>query len=617
MDILAIIEDRNKQLKAYLPAFVTPYMAESMPGTFYILVRTSLKVDRTEDVEIICNTCGSVLGMTNPGSLAGVNIATDEEDNLIVAVNYKQLFDLYSGMVITKDLTWEDILGCFTQEQALHAISMFPIPAMSCNIDGSSTAGKARFVQATGEGDWVRPTGEAYLDFGVIFKRPWVYTLDDIPGLTVHVGSDTLPGIRDELAFANHLNSIFVEKDASTPVVFTKSIPVVNGLMYYPSVNGNELVIKSAMELFFKQTYQYSSVMLIDFREFRSAGESVDDPEPLEKFKLSDCTLRSVRDIGEAWEIIFSMPDSYSVQSKTAFISFDGRLIERPKYRFLNENTILLTLTKLEIQYMRERDVQLTESIAFNTNVIKLTNNVEEWIYYQFNQPAASLLVEARREVSTRPNWINFVSRTNSDDLPICPYCGQVIENAEDIAYPLPDTKIAVHVDCSREALETYTAQEDAVIQYAMECLDSPGLFNGANSNRSFMFLVPGDNIYVHNFRISKRLDYNSLVFNGNIGGLLQSTKGKEIFEYVLSDYMDYHILKNVNPEKPDLVFGSDAHLIGYAPYEFLTTLERSDDTRPDHDTAFVSTPYIDNYAPDVVGNNTNNFNLLDILAIK
>lgn len=636
MEILAIIEDRNKQLKAYLPAFVSPYMAESMPGKFYILAKTTLKVDREADRQLICDTCGSLIGMTNPGSLERVNVATDDDDYLVAAFDYKKLFDLYEAIGITPNLTWEDILGSYSIEQALHSYVALPIPAMACNLDGSCTAGKANFDHLTGEGDWEPRSGKTYLDFGVLYKRPWVYTLDHIPGIEVHIGSDKFPGIRDSVAFASRLTDLIVEKDTSTPVIFDKAIPVVNGLMYYPSVNGSELVIKTGAELFIgqpiasgnfrmpKKQYQYSSIMLIDFREFLAAGENETEPEPIGKFKLSDCTLRKVVDRGEYWEIYFSIPNGYRLDRVTPFISFDGRLMDRTKFRMLNANTICLTLTNLEIQYMRERDMQLTGNIPFNSNVIKLKNDVRDWIFIQFNKPTEDLIRTARETLMAEDtSWIDFSANTLGSDTQVCPFCGGTFDSESDITYPLADSTIPIHANCAVDAVATYNAQETRVLNYAMECLNSPAVSSAANSNRSFMFLVPGTDVYVHKFRVTSRLDYNSLLFNGNIGGLLQSTKGKELFEYVISDYMDYHILKNVDTSKPNLVIGSDQHLIGYAPYEFLTTLERDIDPPisgtdgPIQDIAYEAVPYINRYAPAVVGNDTNNFNLLDILAIE
>ena len=135
------------------------------------------------------------------------------------------------------------------------------------------------------------------------------------------------------------------------------------------------------------------------------------------------------------------------------------------------------------------------------------------------------------------------------------------------------------------------------------------------NQNRSFFYFLPGKNIYINEYTVDDRLNYNGLIIHGNIAGMLQSCKGKEIFEHVILNYMDIRVLKHTTGAKPDLVYGSDAHILGYAPYNYLTTLENH--VSGQANISLEAMPFVDRRAPEAVVQNTNKFKLLDIVKLK
>ena len=166
---------------------------------------------------------------------------------------------------------------------------------------------------------------------------------------------------------------------------------------------------------------------------------------------------------------------------------------------------------------------------------------------------------------------------------------------------------------------------------------EDPLHFERPNKNRFFFSILQTNGIYINDYLIDKKLGYNCLHINGNIGGMLQSCKGKEIFEHVIVNYMDQHHLEHKTYSEKSIMYGSDAHLIGYAPYEFITTLDKrkelvynkvntdgsrtltevaiSETLQPT--TALVSAPYVDRVAPDVTIPDNHLFRMVDIVKLK
>ena len=292
---------------------------------------------------------------------------------------------------------------------------------------------------------------------------------------------------------------------------------------------------------------------------------------------------------------------------------------------------------------MRERDMQLTETVKFNARFIKVPDDAESWIKAQFT------LFDDEVESNLR---IRFENETFDWDK---------------------------------------LSEEERDLLIAHEIL-SP---SGGNYFRSFITVLPVDEVYVHEYAVNTRLNYNGLLISGNVEGVLQSTKGHEIFEHVICKYMSQRTLTPVdfqtwvngsssiftqkaNPtvfrdidtsedvdydpivestaftdytcktkvgvvtaitKAPEtdivtaitvngvvytkkettmkrLLYGSDTHLVGYKPYEFLTTLESQMTYKDDLDTVFLSTPYIDRIANEAVKTNKMEFKLLDFVKL-
>lgn len=555
MRLLAVIEDKNKRLRAYLPEFMNPFRSCMMrycsvhdvpnfASTDGYICQHELETGSADN----CNYVDAMRDDTNiylllntdilyeePVDGEGIyptNVALDDHGHLIVVVSIDMLFGLFGRKNIATDATWDTFLGSYTQNQLLQAVVQMPYPAITSSLCGAGTKGMTVGNVANGEVEWQFPDGNTYLDFGLIYKRPWAYTLDSIPGITAHFGAINMPGIVDEPAYGHSLIDIVVEKDLSCSVNLPNCIPVVNGLMYVPSMLNGRMYIRSASEMF-NGMYDNTAVMLMDYSEFLEDGN-------LSILKLSDCSLVDCKFNGKDYVLTVKLPDAYNDKfiNETMFTVFDGRLITFDKVQAKGNGVISMTFNDNELRCMRERDMQLTNNIRFNEFVVKPIRSHLEWL----------------------------------EDL---------------FASTTEDIKIA--------------EQEDSI-----------------NQNRSFFFFIPEKDIYVNEYVVDDRLNYNGLIIHGNIAGMLQSCKGKEIFEHVVCDYMDMRILEHKTGEKPNLVYGSDAHLIGYAPYNHLTTLEKhiSDLTRQS-DISLESMPFVDRRAPDAVLDNSNKFRLLDVVKIK
>jgi len=569
MKLLAVIEDKNKRLRAYLPAFMSPFRAcmtrycsvHDVPNfanndTYicYHEIETgsgsscNYVSQHREDVSIVL-LLESDIEFVPPGEgVEQPNVALTEDGRLVLTVSIGALFKFFGKRDIQVGTSWDAFLGSYTQEQLLQAVVQMPYPAVTASLCGASTKGMTEGDVADPESPdgihWQFPNGDTYLDFGLIYKRPQAYTLDNIPGLTAHFGSLRLPGILDSQVYGHSLTDVVVESDISCPVNLSKSIPVVNGLMYIPTVDNNLMYIQSAAELFWNGTYQSSAVMLMDYSEI--LGD-----EELQVLKLSDCTLISAKFNGKDYILTVKLPvkrndpDYYSnkLKNNTMFTVLDGRLMTFDRIRMISTSTIAIYLDAAEIRHMRERDMQLTGNVEFNEFAIKLVRSHIEWLEAQ------------------------FIKGTD---------------------------------DASISALKA-AESEDSV-----------------NQNRSFFYFLPGKDIYINEYTVDDRLNYNGLIIHGNIAGMLQSCKGLEIFEHVILNYMDIRVLKHATGEKPDLVYGSDAHVLGYAPYNYLTTLEKyTSDIERQSDISLEAMPFVDRRAPEAVVPNTNRFKLLDVVKLK
>ena len=555
MKLLAVIEDKNKRLRAYLPAFMSPFRAcmtrycsvHDVPNlastdtyichyelehntsrncNYVDTMKENVNIFLLLETEILYEEPEAEDGVVNP------NVAVNDDGHLIVTVSIDMLFGLFGRKNITVDSTWDTFIGSYTQDQLLQATVQIPYPAITAGLCGVSTKGMTNGNVADGEVSWQFPNGDTYLDFGLEYKRPTAYTLDSIPGLDAHFGSIRLPGILDEPAYGHSLTDIVVEKDISCSVNLAKSIPVVNGLMYIPTMNEGKMYIKSAAELFWNHTYQSAAVMMMDYSEL--LGD-----ENLITLKMSDCTFVDAKFNGKDYVLTVKLPDIYAtkLQTGTMFTVLDGRLITFDMIRMRGTNVISIYLNDNELRYMRERDMQLTDNIRFNEFAVRPVRTHIEWLRAQFAT-------------------------------------GDALRNAE---------------------------SEDSV-----------------NQNRSFFFFLPDKDIYINEYVVDDRLNYNGLIIHGNIAGMLQSCKGREIFEHVILNYMDIRVLKHATGDKPDLVYGSDAHILGYAPYNYLTTLEKHiSDTTRQSDISLESMPFVDRRAPETVLNSSNRFRLLDVVKLK
>lgn len=556
MKLLAVIEDKNKRLRAYLPAFMSPFRACM---TRYCSVHDVPNFANTDGY--ICyheletgsaSSCNYVNQVKEDASIfllfetdivfeppaEGVeqpNVALNDDGCLIVTVSIDMLFALFGRKNITVGMSWDTFIASYSQEQLLQAVVQMPYPAITASLCGVSTKGLTGGNVSDPESPsgihWQFPNGDTYLDFGLVYKRPQAYTLDSIPGLTAHFGSVRLPNILDERAYGSSLTDIVLEKDVSCSVALSKCIPVVNGLMYTPTMMNNKMYIRSAAEVF-NLTYQSAAVMLMDYSEL------LDDSD-LQCLSLADCEFIDAKFNGKDYVLYVKLPAAYEtfLKNKTMFTVFDGRLVTFDKIRVHGKTTISIRFDNNELRHMRERDMQLVNNIPFNEFSIKLVRTHIDWLRDQFS---------------------------TGDDLSLAD-------------------------------------REDAI-----------------NPKRSFFYFLPGRDIYINEYTVDDRLNYNGLIIHGNIAGMLQSCKGKEIFEHVILNYMDIRVLKHATGEKPDLVYGSDAHLIGYAPFNYLTTLENdiSDLTRQSN-ISLEAMPFVDRRAPEAVVNSSNRFRLLDIVKLK
>ena len=560
MKLLAVIEDKNKRLRAYLPAFMSPFracmtrycsvhdvpnFANSDKYVCYHEIKTGSGsacnyVNQVRDgVNIILLLETDIVFVPPEEGVEQPNVALNDDGCLVLTVSVNALFSLFGRKNIQVADTWDTFLSSYTQEQLLQAVVQMPYPAITASLCGVSTKGMTQGDVADPESasgiHWQFPNGDTYLDFGLIYKRPQAYTLDNIPGLTAHFGSIRLPNILDSTAYGHSLTDVVVKKDISCSVNIQNCIPVVNGLMYMPTMYNGNMYIQSASELFWNGTYQSSAVMLMDYSEIL-------DGEELSILKLSDCEFLGAKFNGKEYVLFVKFPDEYEHQIKnnTMFTVIDGRLITFDKIQMIGKTTIAIYLNESELRYMRERDMQLTDNIKFNEFSIKLVRSHLEWLEAQF---------------------------IKGDD-------------------------------------------EDSVA--ALRAAESE---DSINQNRSFFYFLPGKNIYINEYTVDDRLNYNGLIIHGNIAGMLQSCKGKEIFEHVILNYMDIRVLKHTTGAKPDLVYGSDAHILGYAPYNYLTTLENH--VSGQANISLEAMPFVDRRAPEAVVQNTNKFKLLDIVKLK
>ena len=560
MKLLAVIEDKNKRLRAYLPAFMSPFracmtrycsvhdvpnFANSDKYVCYHEIETGSGsacnyVNQVRDgVNIILLLETDIVFVPPEEGVEQPNVALNDDGCLVLTVSVNTLFSLFGRKNIQVTDTWDTFLSSYTQEQLLQAVVQMPYPAITASLCGVSTKGMTKGDVADPESasgiHWQFPNGDTYLDFGLIYKRPQAYTLDNIPGLTAHFGSIRLPNILDSTAYGHSLTDVVVKKDISCSVNIQNCIPVVNGLMYMPTMYNGNMYIQSASELFWNGTYQSSAVMLMDYSEIL-------DGEELSILKLSDCEFLGAKFNGKEYVLFVKFPEDYEDQIKnnTMFTVIDGRLITFDKIQMIGKTTIAIYLNESELRYMRERDMQLTGNIKFNEFSIKLVRSHLEWLEAQF---------------------------IKGDD-------------------------------------------EDSVA--ALKAAESE---DSINQNRSFFYFLPGKNIYINEYTVDDRLNYNGLIIHGNIAGMLQSCKGKEIFEHVILNYMDIRVLKHTTGAKPDLVYGSDAHILGYAPYNYLTTLENH--VRGQANISLEAMPFVDRRAPEAVVQNTNKFKLLDIVKLK
>ena len=577
MEILAVIEAKNKRLRAYLPSFMHPFMAcmtkycsvHDVPNfantSDYICAHALETGSDAECNYVEClkehNDILMLLRTEIENETGSEAAASDSDNKLVLAISIDRLFSLFGRKPITTQTTWEAFIALFTQSQLLQAVQSLPIPALAVGLDGTATKGLASFEENETEDIWSFPDGSTYFEFNQVMHRPVAYTLDSTSGFQAHFGSRLLAGIEDEPAFLENAPDIILKKQNGSIINFASSIPFINGLMYRPSLYDAKLYVTGATDLFRHVSYQYSSVMLLDFTDLGT----------LTTCGLSDCTLHSVTQNSNQWEVIFSIPEGYSFKGVTSFLSFDGRLMSFEKLHFLSDSSVLLILTDSEIKQMRARDMQLTERFVFNTNHLKITSNTEYWIRAQFNQLSAEMLELAKTELATTTD--SWSTMTDEE-------------------------------------------KEIAATEYAMNWLDSPVITDGANHNRSFFFFIENENIYLHEYMIHSRLNYNSILAQGGMCGILQSVEGKEAFEFVALRYRNRQVLKAVDPEKQNLSYGSDLTVLGYAPYEFLTELNNNSVDSENTQVFVASTPYINRAAEAATIIHNNDFKLLDIVSL-
>ena len=648
MELLAILESRQRRLRAFLPEFVTPF---DIIMTKHCAVHD--EPNENNDSRYTCPNAGSSCNIVSQMKVKSdvymlvrtdvmdatdfEGVAKDKDGFIVTCFSIKTLKSKFGMQPITPSTTWEEILGWYTREQLGQSYKVLPIPTMAVDRKNRSTNGLATLSPTTPETttNWSYPSGVSYLSFKQKFKRPTAYTLDNIPGIVGHFTNHLTPGLVDRTYMVHQSPDLSITKDISCPINLDNCLPVANGLLYFSKTVDRNYFIYGATDVFVNQVFPYASVMMLDFSEI--VGNN-----PIEKYLCKDCKLESLTDLGMEYEIIFSIPES-DLNGKTALVSFDGRLMPFDRAVIIGDKSIKVRVSKSEILHMRERDMQLTETVDFNTRFIKVPGNDEAWIKGQF-----SLFDEEETE-SLRSEFASGVFRW--DEL----------------------------------------SEEEQHLMIASKIL-SP---SAGNYFRTFVTVLPVNEVYVHEYAVNSRINYNGLFINGNVEGVLQSTKGYEIFEHVICKYMSQRTLTpvdfqtwingsssvftqkanpsvfidldpsedaNYDPEvestaytdytcktkvgiitditkEPDtdivssitvdgviytkkettmerLLYGSDTHLVGYKPYEFLTTLESQMNYKNDLDTVFLSTPYIDRMANEAVETNRMEFKLLDFVKL-
>ena len=559
MKLLAVIEDKNKRLRAYLPEFISPFIAcmtrycsvhdvPNFASTDKYICYNELITGSAENcdyVDVMKENVNIILLLETdikfnaPDSSNGVNqpnVALNDDGCLVITVSIKNLFNLFGRKQITADETWDSFISSYTQDQLLQAVVQMPYPAIASSLSGVGTKGVTEGDVADPESDngihWKFPSGDSYLDFGLIYERPTAYTLDSIPGIEAHFGSIKIPSVIDEPAYGNSLTDIVVQKDVSCPITFSNCIPVVNGLMYIPTLKNGKMYIRSAAELFWDCRYEIASVMFLDFSEILKN-------ERLTTVMLSDCQKISIKFDGKEYVLTVKFPEVYIplLENGTLFTVIDGRLITFDNVGVRGRNVISIRLSDSLIMHMRERDIQLTDNVKFNEFTIKPVRSNIEWLNAQF---------------------------FTGDDL-------KTVEGEESL-----------------------------------------------NQHRSFFFFLPYKNIYINEYTVDDKLYHSGLITHGNVAGMLQGSKGLELFEHLILTYMDMRILKHSTGEKPDLVYGSDVHVLRYVPYNYLTTLENHiRDASRQSNIALESVPIVDRLAPEAIQHDSKRFKLLDIVKLK
>lgn len=541
MKLLAVIKDKNRCLKAYFPEVMSPYLALNKkfkelfgPQTF-LMFESDLTLE--EDVD--------------------ANVGITENKKVVVLVSINNLITWYgtpSGVTnneFPESMSWDQFLEGYSDSALMRSYEIMPYPAMTSCLNGYCVRGVTNAPDLqNGEVIYKYPNSQCYLDFGMNVIRPQAYTLDTYPGLTAHIGSSKYSGLIDETVYRHILTDIVIEKDVSCPVNLRNCVSIVNGLAYMSEFKNGRMYIKSAMEVVGHVSYNYQSVMLMDFSAFNPNAH-------IDLVKFSDCELVDISFDGVAYNITINLPDQYSFNDSTVMTWFDGRFLTFDKVCVIGKSSVCISVYESEIRNMRESDMYLTGNLEFNNATVKTYKSDIDWLNALFVEP-----------------------KTESKD----------------------DTD-----------LEEY--ERDSI-----------------NTDRSFFSIIKTTGIYINDYLVDDKLSYNSLLTYGNIGGMLQNCRGKEIFEHVIVNYMDQHYLKHKSDSEKDIVYGSDAHLLGYAPYGFLTSLYKqkkfmyntlkrstmnsvSGSKQPQ--VAMASMPYIDRTAPDAIVPDNQLFRLLDIVKVK
>lgn len=550
MELLAVIKDKNKCLKAYLPGMMTPYIAlsekfsERFGDKTFLLFKSDLVFDVADEVER--------------------NVGVTEDGRIVVIVSLANLFVKHGKpSSITEATTWDTLLASYDSDALVSSYANMPYPSITSGLSGSCIRGITDAPDLkNGNVVYKYPNKSCYLDFGMNLIRPQAYTLDSHPGIEAHFGAWDYPGLMDEHAYGSILSDLIIKKDISCPVNFSNSIPIVNGLAYFPSLKDDKMYARSAVELFGHKSYDYSSVMLMDFSSFGSSTLRA-----IKNIKFTGFRTKSIEYTGSVYNIVVTLPNEYSIEGKTLLTWFDGRLLTFDRVKALDPTTVLITISDIEVRAMRDRDMHLVDNVQFNSAAIKLHKSNLEWVNALFVDP------ETQEE---------------------------------------------------RDAYAT-----DAI-----------------NTQRSFFTVIETSDVYINDYLLVDRLCYNSFIIAGNIGGMLQSCTGKEILDHVIVNYMDQRYLTHRTDSSKDIVYGSDAHLIGYAPYEFLSSLNNEkkylynlerhlvdldDGSKAISDeydatvvppekqptSALISMPYVNRIAPDAVVEDKQLFRMLDLVKVK